>query len=110
MAPFETSCPRCMRLKAFKKTRRLPDLRTMATQYLVKLEQCPNCKFMVFPGESHCSSCGAGIVVASAKSSSAPKQRVQRQVGDRARLVVGIVLSAVTLGVVLFLFHSFRPR
>ena len=107
MAPFETSCPRCVRLKALKKTRRMPDLRSMATQRLVQLNQCPTCKFMLFPGDTCCSSCGARVTAAP-RASDPAMDRGARE--TRTPLIIGIVVSAVTIGVVLVLFHSFYPR
>ncbi len=109
LAPFETACPRCARLKALKKTRRLPDIRSMVTQHLVQLGQCPHCKFMVFPGETHCSSCGASVRSAM-KQTKKDRAAVPPSRRDRRQWLVGLVVSAVTLGVVVYLFRSFYPR
>jgi uncharacterized OB-fold protein len=113
MAPFETACPRCTRLKALKQTRRLPDLRSMVTQRLVQLEQCPACKFMLFPGDTHCSSCGA--LVRQPKSENRGPVIVRERKGQRQRtaqpqVVVGIVVGAVTLLIVAILYKTIVSR
>ncbi len=53
--PFETACPRCAHLKKSTGTQKLN------TQHLVHLDQCPYCKWLLFPTHSVCTSCGKPV-------------------------------------------------
>ena len=62
-SPLLPGCPHCYERDTKKQvrpdtTRRLPDLSASDTRHLVQLDSCPNCRFVTFPTDTTCPSCG----------------------------------------------------
>jgi hypothetical protein len=106
LAPFEINCPRCMRKKTTPTgTQFLPDLSDSKTQHLVKLEQCSQCRMLLFPANEICPSCGTPVSRPkpneSVRKSGAKRDiRVRRDIGTW--LMAGVAISAVVVVAAIF--------
>lgn len=90
MSPITNQCAFCEERKSMQHTKKLPDLRTMHTQHLVRLDTCPNCRTMLFPGYATCPGCGASVNQGMAAKPSAGATW-------RVRVLTGLAVCAVLI-------------
>ncbi len=103
LGPFDTTCAKCEQMRAHKHTKRLPDLRSMQTQHLVQLDPCVHCKFLLFPGDNQCPSCGMPVHRPWRRSAPSKQPSIQRQ-RQPSLLMLGLVVGAIVIGIVVICF------
>jgi len=105
MAPFEKSCPRCTHLRVRTGTQQLiPDTRT---QYLVQLETCEQCGWMIFPADTVCSSCGAPVHASGQPAARNGHEKMAYRPSQQ-QILAGVVVGAITICLVSVLIYIFR--
>ncbi|GEM_PF-3998237 len=112
-SPLLPGCPHCYDRDAAKQvrpdvTRRLPDLSASNTRHLVRLDTCPNCRFLTFPTDTICPSCGiplrqGGKILTMETVQPAPDRS---DLWRKAALAAAI--GGVSLVVLVMLFTLFR--
>lgn len=111
MAAFEMACPRCAKQPESSGTQRLDTIQTHDTMYLVQLDQCAHCRWIIFPTDTVCSSCGAPVQrvaprPATAKTEGAPATEARRE--NLKKVAFGIATGAAVVGVIALLVHFLR--
>ncbi len=112
-SPLLPGCPHCYQRDTTKRvpndgTRRLPDLSSSKTRRLVHLDSCPNCRFLLFPTDTTCSSCGvpvrhgAKISAMETPSAATDKSALWR------KAAIGAAIGGVTLVMLLMLITLIR--
>lgn len=95
LAPFETACPRCSRNTTTPKDTSLSD----RTQHLVQLERCSQCRMLIFPGDTFCTSCGTPIE----RQTSTPSNFGSAHATDTRRWVaVGVAVSVLLIAIFIY--------
>ena len=112
-SPLLPGCPQCYQRDAKKpvannSTRRLPDLSSAGTRRLVQLDSCPNCRFLLFPTDTACPSCGvpvrhgAKILTMEADPQPQDKSELWR------KAAIGAAIGGVTIVMLLMLITLIR--
>ncbi|HZP84080.1 MAG TPA: hypothetical protein VFB21_20735 [Chthonomonadaceae bacterium] len=103
LSPSNPVCPVCSQqpIAVSADAPDAPDLEMQKTRYLVPLEQCPRCRFVVFPSQQRCSSCGTLIErpwLKPAWTSTPPTKQELPLLQNRRSLLVGVASLLVMLG------------
>ena len=114
-SPLLPGCPHCYERDTKKQvrpdsTRRLPDLSASKTRQLVRLDTCPNCRFLTFPTDTTCPSCGIplrqGGKILTMESVQAPPER--SEMWRKAAFIAAIsAMSLVAVWVIFVLVRNF---
>jgi hypothetical protein len=107
-SPLLPGCPHCYQKNGANRfpnsgTRRLPDLSGAPTRHLVALNSCPSCRFLLFPTDVTCPSCGMNVRNGTEiQNTGVP--RYPANTGDTKRkAVIGVAIGSMALAFVLIL-------
>ena len=104
LSPFETVCPRCAKQKSTATgTSILPNLADSRTQHLVQLEQCRQCRMLLFPADMFCPSCGADV---SRPQKITSNHRTVGTQETRKWVAVGVAVSVFMLVAFIFVWRN----
>ena len=105
--PFAIACPRCAEKSKASGTRRLPDLSDTHTKHLVQLEQCASCRWLLFPGDTVCPSCGTPVKRPD-QQAPAVARPADADYTYWIRLALGVTGSLIVIGLLIFLVRLLR--
>ena len=112
-SPLLPGCPHCYERDPAKRvpndgTRRLPDLSSAGTRRLVQLDSCPNCRFLLFPTDTTCPSCGVparnGAKILTMETDALPEDKSELW----RKAAIGAAIGGVTLVMLLMLITLIR--
>lgn len=111
-SPLLPGCPHCYQKNGANRipsdgTRRLPDLSGAPTRHLVALNSCPHCRFLLFPTDAVCPSCGLSVRGgAQILSMETPHRQASGETWRKT--AIGLAIGGVTVLLLVVLVTLFR--